>query len=191
VLEIGNSVIIPHIFGTIALITMFFSVGSYYNGLHVDMNREASKTQLGQVADYISSNIIDLVVLSQLTKEEVFLVKKIKLPLYVGEHYYNISLIEMPSTYTGEELFKVYTEIETEYIYSTSELPWAKSPALQIFSNQSISTRYDNDIELHTHVMSNGADRRAAETGDICSLVIWCCKSENSTIVGLGVLSIK
>lgn len=186
----GNSVIIPHIFGTIALITMFFSVGSYYNGLYVDLNRQASKAQLGQVADYVSSNIIDLVVLSQLTERDVFLVKYIKVPLYIGNRYYNLSLIEMPSAYTGEELLKVYTEIDADHIYSTSELPWSKTPVLQIYGNQSITTRYGGDIELRQHVMSNGAESRSAETGDSCSLVIWCSVSGNSTTVGLGVLSL-
>jgi hypothetical protein len=55
VAEFADSTIIPHIFGTIALISMFLVVGKYYNGLFATLSNEAYKAQLGQVSDYVAS----------------------------------------------------------------------------------------------------------------------------------------
>lgn len=183
----GNSVIIPHIFGTIALLTMFFTVSTYYNGFFTNLNQEAYKAQLGQVSEYISSNLIDLVVLSRLSNEDLFLVKTIEVPLEIGKRFYNISLKEMQSPY-GEELLNVVSEINSLDIYSTADLPWPSNTYIQIYSNQSINTRYGDSIEIHSTISSNGVESRVAQTGESASLIVWCHKTGNVTTIGLGVL---
>lgn len=183
----GNSVVIPHIFGTIALLTMFFTVGTYYNGFFTTLNEEAYRAQLGQVSEYISSNLIDLVVLSRLSDEDLFLVKTVDVPLEIGERFYRISLKEMQSPY-GEDVLKVISEIESLDIYSTADLPWPKSTYIQIYTNQSISTRYGADIEIRANITSNRAESRMAETGEPATLIVWCQKTDDVTTIGLGVL---
>ncbi|MFP3952063.1 MAG: hypothetical protein ACLFVP_08010 [Candidatus Bathyarchaeia archaeon] len=183
----GNSVAIPHIFGTVALLTMFFTVGTYYNGFFTTLNEEAYRAQMGQVSEYLSSNLIDLVVLSRLSEGDLFLVKTIDVPLEIGDRFYRISLEEMQSP-LGEDLLKVVSEIESLDIYSTADLPWPKSTYMQIYTNQSISTRYGDSIEIRANITSNGVERRMAETGEPATLVVWCHKTDDVTIIGLGVL---
>lgn len=183
----GNSVIIPHIFGTIALLTMFFTVGTYYNGFFATLNQEAYQAQLGQVSEYISSNLIDLVVLSRLSKEDLFLVKTVEIPREVGNRFYTVTLKEVQSSY-GEELLKVVAEIDSQGVYSTADLPWPKSTYIQIFSNQSISTKYNENIEIMGNITSNAAEFRTAETGEPYTLIVWCHKADDVITLGLGLL---
>jgi len=184
----GNSVIIPHIFGTVALLTMFFTVGTYYNGFFLNLNEEAYRAQLGQVSDYISSTMIDLVVLSRLSDNDLFLIKTVKIPLEIGKRFYSVRLVEMQAP-NGDELLRVVSEIDSLDIYSTSDLPWSKSQYLQIYSNQSISTNYGEDIELKANFTSNGAEIRSAETEESATLLVWCHKENDIITLGLGVLS--
>ncbi len=178
----GNSVVIPHIFGTIALLSMFFTVGTYYNGYFTQLNREAYQAQLGQVSEYISSNLIDLVVLSRLSDEDVFLVKTIEVPLEIGNRFYRISLKEMQSPY-GEDTLNVVSELESLGVYSTADLPWPKNPYIEIYSNQNITTKYGERINLSYNITSN-----MAKTGESKFLIVWCRKADNSITLGLGVL---
>jgi len=183
----GNSVIIPHIFGTIALLTMFFTVGTYYDGFFTTLNEEAYRAQLGEVSEYVSSNLIDLVVLSRLSDGDLFLVKSFEVPMEIGDRFYRMSLKEMQSP-QGEDLLKVVSEIESLDIYATADLPWPKSNYIQIYTDQSITTRYGDDIEIRSNITSNGAESRMAKTGEPATLIVWCHKTDNVTTIGLGIL---
>lgn len=178
----GDSVVIPHIFGTIALLTMFFTVGTYYDGFFTQLNREAYQAQLGQVSEYISSNLIDLVVLSRLSDEDVFLVKTIDIPSEIGNRFYRITLLEMQSTY-GEDALRIVSELESLGVYSKADLPWYKSSYIDIYSNQSISTRYGSSLDISYNVTSN-----MASLDESIQLVVWCQKTADTIILGLGVL---
>jgi hypothetical protein len=178
----GNSVVIPHIFGTIALLSMFFTVGTYYNGFFNQLNSEAYKAQLRQVSEYVSSNLIDLVVLSRLSSRDVFLVKTIDVPSEIGNRFYRISLLEVQSSYR-EDTLKVASELESLGIYSTADLPWPKSSYIDIYNNQSITTRYGDGLDISYNVTSNMANKN-----EHVQLVVWCQKIDNLIILGLGVL---
>lgn len=184
----GNSVIIPHIFGTVALLTMFFTVGTYYNGFFLNLNEEAYRAQLGQVSEYISSNLIDLVVLSRLSDEDLFLIKTVDIPLEIGKRFYTVSLIEMQSP-NGEDLLKITSEVDSLNLYSTANFPCTKNSYIQIYSNQTISTRYGQDIDLRSNFTSNGAEIKSAQTGEAATLIVWCNKENDVITLGLGVLT--
>jgi hypothetical protein len=173
-------VVIPHIFGTIALLSMFFTVGTYYDGFFTQLNREAYHAQLGQVSEYVSSNLIDLVVLSRLSEEDVFLVKTIDIPSEIGNRFYRVTLLEMQSAY-GEDTLKVVSKIESLDIYATSDLPWPKSSYIDIYSNQSITTRYGDSLGISYNVTSNTANK-----DESIYLVVWCQKTDDMITLGLG-----
>jgi hypothetical protein len=119
------------------------------------------------------------------------LVKHVNVPSYIGGRLYNISIEEIPSTYSGENLLKILTDCGSLGVYSTSGLPCPKSTQIQIYESQNITTRYNGQIELHREIFSNDAERRAAQTGELATLILWCHKSENSLTIGLGVLDIN
>jgi hypothetical protein len=178
----GNSVVIPHIFGTIALLSMFFTIGSYYEGFFAKLKMEAYQVQLGQVSEYISSNLIDLVILSRLSDEDTFLVKTVDVPQEIGNRFYRVSLLEMKSVF-GEDSLKVVSELESLGIYSMSDLPWTTSHYIEIFSNQSITTRYGDSLDISNNITSSMANKEG-----FIQLVVWCHKTDDVITIGLGIL---
>jgi len=188
VAEVADSVIIPHIFGTVAIVTMFFIVGTYYDGFFTTLHSEAYRAQLGQVADYVASNMIDLVTLIQLTEEDQFLVKDIEPTTFIGEKVYNISIITMFPSYGDTEVIRVVTRIDALNLYSVSDLPWSLNANIQIYTNQTIVNPYEGVLTLSSHLLSDAVVARAAQIDGAASMVIWSSKSGGVITIGLGVM---
>lgn len=186
--EVADSVIIPHIFGTVAIVTMFFIVGTYYDGFFTTLHSEAYRAQLGQVADYVASNMIDLVTLIQLTEEDQFLVKDIEPTTFIGEKVYNISIITMFPSYGDTEVIRVVTRIDALNLYSVSDLPWSLNANIQIYTNQTIVNPYEGVLTLSSHLPSDAAVSKAAQIDGAASMVIWSSKSGGVITIGLGVM---
>lgn len=183
--EFADSVIIPHVFGTIALLSMFFIVGTYYNGLFTKLHSEAYQAQLGQVGDYVSSEIIDLVILSRLPEGDQFLVKEIAPPTFIGEKVYNISIIVMEPSYGDADVIRVVTRIDALNIYSVSDLPWSVDGNIQIYTGQDITP--PPNVTLTRYLLSDAGIGRSAQIDGCASMIIWCSKAENNVTIGLGV----
>ena len=184
----GGSTVIPHIIGTTAMITLYFLVGTYYNGFYTQLHSEAYKAQLGQVADYIATNIIDLVTLCQLTEHDLFLVKDVEVHTFIGEKIYNISLITMTPSYGDMEIKRVVAQIDALNIYATSDLPWSMNATVEIYTNQPIVNPHEGTLNLTSRVLSTSAVGRAAKIDGFASMVVWCSKTDGSIIIGLGVM---
>jgi len=90
-----DSTVIPHVLGTIALISIFLAMEAYYDGFYAKLSEEAYEAQLRQVAEYVASNFIDLVVVAQVAEGEVFMVKRLDIPRFIGGKPYNITLTEI------------------------------------------------------------------------------------------------
>ena len=183
----GDSVM-PHIIGTTAIITLYFLVGTYYNGFYTQLYSKAYQVQLGQVADYTASNIIDLVTLSQLTEHDHFLIKDVKVPTFIGEKIYNISLITMTPSYGDMELKRVVTQIDALNIYTTSDLPWSMNATIEIYTDQPIANPHEGTLELTNHLLSVSDVGRAKQIDGFASMVVWCSKADGKIIIGLGVM---
>lgn len=184
--EVADSTIIPHIFGTVALISMFFVVGTYYNGLFATLHSEAYRAQLGQVADYVASEIIDLVILSYLPEEDQFLVKDIEPQTFIGEKVYNISIITMTPGYGDTEVIRVVTRIDALNIYSVSDMPWSINGSIQIYTGQEITP--PENVTLKRHLLSDAAVGRSAQIKGFASMVVWCYRAGENVTIGLGVV---
>jgi len=181
---VADSTIIPHIFGTCALIMLFFAVGTYYNGFFTNLNSEAYRAQLGQVADYLSSNIIDLVTLSQLTEGDQFLVKVVEMPTFIGERVYNISLTTMTPSYGDADLIRIITRIDALNIYATSDLPWSLNSNIRIYTDQTPHAH----MSFNKTLTSDAAIGQAAKTKKPAAMMVWCLKENNNITIGLGVM---
>jgi hypothetical protein len=181
----ADSTVIPHVIGTSAILMLFFVVANYYNGFYTNLNSEAYSAQLGQVGEYISSTLIDLVTLSQLTESDQFLTKDIAIPTTIGEKIYNISLITMTPSYGEAELMRVFTSIDPLNIYATSDLPWSMNSSVRIYVGQTV--KKPSDITISRHLLSDAALSRAAQTDGFAKIIVWCDKNAENTTIGLGV----
>ena len=178
----GDSVIIPHVIGTAALLVMFFTVGTYYDWYFTDLSREAYRVQLGQVADYISSNIVDLVTLGQLTDRDQFLTKEIEIPRVIADKLYNISLLVMTPSYGDNDVIRVLVRIDSLDIYASSDMPWSANSNIHICNNQTI-----NNITVRSNLLSDAAASKAAQEKKPAKIVVCCLKTSENFAVGLGV----
>jgi hypothetical protein len=172
-----DSTVIPHVLGTIALISIFLAMEAYYDGLYTKLSEEAYKAQLNQVAEHIASNLIDLVVVAQVA-EEVFLVKKLEIPRLIADKPYNITITEMSK---GEDvsLVSILLSRDRANIYAYVELPWT-AEAISIYSDQAVDSPYN--ITLTTRLES------IDDLGGALSIVVWCWRSGDSIVIGLGLI---
>lgn len=184
--KIAESNILAHVIGTVAILAMFFTVGNYYEDFFTKLHSEAYRAQLGQVSDYVSATMIDLVTLSQNTKQDQFLVKEIEPPMCIGEKLYNISLITMTPSYGDAEVIRVVTRIDALNIYSVSDLPWSLSAKIEIYNEQITSP--DEKIGFEKDLLSDAAVSMSAQTKGCASIVVWCSKADGDFVIGLGVM---
>lgn len=184
--EVADSSIIPHVFGTIALLSMFFLVGTYYNGFYTNLHSKAYEAQLGQVADYVASEIIDLVIIVNLPEADQFLVKDIEPPTFIGEKVYNISIITMTPSYGDTEVMRVVTRIASLNIYSVSDLPWSLNGSIKIYTGQSIP--HPENVSLREHLPSDAGLGRSVQTAEAASMVVWSSREGENITIGLGVI---
>jgi hypothetical protein len=164
---------------------MFFVVGTYYNGFYTGLNSEAYRAQLGQAADYIASNIVELVTLSHLVEDDMFLIKTLEIPTFIGERLYNISLIQMAEKEGGQEYVSIYLFIEKLHIGASSDLPWAINQNIQRYVNQSI--QHPVNLNISNHLLSDAGVSRTIVSDSPAAVVVWCSKVDDVIVFGLGV----
>lgn len=174
----GDSTVIPHVLGTVALISIFLAMEAYYDGFYSKLSEETYRAQLNQVAEHITSDLIDLLLIVQVAEEEVFLVKRLDIPRFINDQPYNITLTEISR---GDEvsLVSVLLSREDVGIYASVELPWT-ADAISVYSDQSINPPY---IITLTSQLESIEDQAGSLT-----IVAWCWKSGESIVIGLGLL---
>lgn len=181
----AGSTSITHIIGTTSVILLFFVVGSYYNGYFTELNVEAYKAQLGQVAEYYAANMNDLVVLGSLTENSVFLSKEVVTPSSIGERIYNISLTKMTSSDGDKQVFSVVVSIDSLNIFAIADMVWSPNLNIQLYTNQAITG--NGTVTLQRSIVSNEPATVRGRTGHPASGVVWCSKAGASMILGLGI----
>jgi len=173
-----DSTVIPHVLGTIALISIFLAVEAYYDGFYAKLSEEAYEAQLKQVAEYVASNFIDLVVVAQVAEGEVFMVKRLDIPRFIGGKPYNITLSEIQRR--GDvSLVSVILSRERADLYSAVDLPWT-ADAVSIYSDQVIDTPYNMTLTSRLESVD--------DQGGVLTIVAWCWRSGDSIVIGLGLM---
>lgn len=181
----ADSVIIPHIVGTVALLMMFFSVGIFYQDYYTNLHEKAYEAQLNQVANYVASNLVDLVAINQMISGDKCLIKTIEIPYSIGENLYNISLIPMTSSTGSVNVIKVVAFIEKLNLYAMVDLPWSVDSNILIYSNQSIPR---SDLFPLNNIVSNKASSDSHRTGKPISMIVWSLKEGDQIVIGFGTL---
>jgi len=184
----GDSAVIPHVIGTVAVIMLFFSLTAYYNGYYGQLNLQGYKAQLGQIGEYYAANMNDLVTIASLAEGDVFLVKEIQTATFIGDRIYNVSLIRTTVAGRDQESLAVSTRLESLNLFTTTELIWSPELNITIYTNQSVPEA-PSDLTPRSFVSSDAAVARAAQTHKSASIAIWCRKTDGAMILGVGVKS--
>lgn len=180
---------ITHIIGTTSIIMLFFIVGSYYNAYFSDLNTEAYKAQLGQIAEHYAANLNDLVALSSLTESDLFLSKEVVTPISIGERFYNITLTKMTSSEGNKQVLSVEVSIDSLNIFAIVDMVWSPNLNIQLYTNQTIVG--NGTVTLKRYVTSDQAANIRGQTGHPASAVVWCSKTGSSMVLGLGIKEVK
>ena len=156
-------VVIPHIVGTVALITIFFIAGLYYNYVYSSLQTDVTTKKLKEVADYVASNIMDLISLCYLSSGDQSLNKTVTVPESIGNNIYTIAIANFSDPAAGEVLYVVRAYLTlSPSVYGESELPWTSGGGIRVDSSAS------------------------SISAGVGSFIIWCRKTGDTITVGFS-----
>jgi hypothetical protein len=179
---------ISHVIGTVTLLMMFFSVGSYFMNYYHFIAEQTYSGQLRQIDDYLASNIIDLVTLAQTTPGDQFLVKQVKIPFSIAENLYDVSVAWMPLPSGDFNVARLTSSIGKLNQYVTVDLPYSNTSNIGIYSGGSIHGSY---LMIDNSLSSDAAQSEAVVTGYATSTMVWCQKRGSTITIGFGVIQLN
>ncbi len=159
-------------------------MGSYYQNYYTILSQQTYRTQLKQIAEYVGSNLIDIVTLSQTIPGDQFLSKTIEIPYSINENLYDLSLIKTPTSKIDVEVVRLISIIVKNNQYSIVDMPWSGENIL-IYTNQTIPRP---DILISSSISSNAAASQAVIRKEPTKMIVWCLKTNNVIIIGFGVM---
>jgi len=156
-------VVIPHVVGTVALISIFFIAGTYYANVYGFLRIEVEANKLEEIADHVASNIVDLVSLSYLITGDSILNKTVTLPKGVGDDIYTVRILNFSDPVTGEILYVVRAYLTLDpSVYGDSELPWTSGGRLSFDPTAS------------------------SISGGVENTIVWCRKTGENIVIGFA-----
>ena len=166
-----DSTIIPHIIGTVTLLILFSITGVYYSLSYSSLQSEIMVSNLQEVADYVSSEIVDLVSLGSLSAEGQLLIKELQLPEKIGGHVYNLTITE-----SGDTLkVQVYLRSDPS-VFGESILPWLIGGYIQPFNGTGASI---NSTRITPQTTISSISKNP---------VVWCMRNSGKITFGFGVM---
>ena len=171
------SVTISHIIGTVALIGLFITVAMNYSIFFGQLQEQATVAQLQGIADYVSANLLDLYSVGSNSKGDQFLVKTMDIPSGAAQSSYNVSLVNISTTF-NETGFAVLVKLTWKpYIYAQSQLPWNGQEGKLLLSNGSLPRGVQSSLVQSKPFVISG----------ISTQVLWYCRTGTNVTLGLGV----
>jgi hypothetical protein len=173
------SVSISHLIGTVALMLIFFSIGSYYSMSIASLKNEVITVQLSKIANYIGSDIEDLVSLCYIgEQDQMLLIKNLTLPTGLTSFGYNMTIEKIGQNM----LVRVYLISESE-VYGEYILPWPTESNIRVYNG--LDPEVENCIYSERPSLTLKLDVDDLDTG----IMIWCVKHEDQITIGLGLMN--
>ena len=172
------SVSISHLIGTVALMLIFFSVGSYYSMSIASLKNEVITVQLSKIANYIGSDIVDLVSLCYISELDQMLIKTLTLPTGLTAYGYNMTIEKIGQSM----LVRVYLISESE-VYGEYILPWPTESNIRVYND--LDPEVENYIQSERPSLILKLHVDDLDTG----IMIWCVKLEDQITIGLGLMN--
>ncbi len=171
------SVTLSHVIGTTALISIFIVTGIFYSISYSSFENQVIATHLEEVANHISSNVIDLVSLCLLNNQDQLIVEEINVPEHINNHYYGITILQVKDPNTQEWLFTVRTYLNSKTtIHGESHIPWSAEGNLYLYNGTNSPEISHPPFQPKVNV-----------TSDTTNIVTWCSRAGEKITIGLGV----
>lgn len=174
-----GSVTITHLIGTVALMAIFLSVGSYYTMSISSLRREVIAVQLGGIANYVGSDLVDLVSLCYISEINQTIIKSLNFPEGITAYGYEVTLENTTNGMRVQANLISESEVYGEYI-----LPWSADSNIRIYNGSDVNV--ENQIQSERPSLNPEVMVFNGETG---IPVVWCVKIEDQITIGLGLLS--
>ncbi len=173
-----GSVSLTHLIGTVSLMLIFFSVGSYYSSSIASLKDEVITVQLSKIANYIGSDAVDLVSLCYINDMDQLLVKNLTLPAGITAYEYNMTVERVGQSM----LVRVYM-ISDSLVYGEYTLPWSAESSIEIYNG--------SDAAVEDFVHSERPSLAPVLHVDNLDLgiVVWCAKIDDQITIGLGLMT--
>ena len=181
-------IVIGHVIGTVTLLMMFFAIGNYYTDYFAVLSKDAYQNQLKQISNYLSSNLVDLVTLAEITPGNQFLVKQVNMPYSINENLYNIGLTWQNSPNGNYQVVHLTASMPKTDQYVAVDLPYSNNSLVKIYSNENIPPGY---LLIANHISSDAALSKATITRKVTALMVWCLKNGDDITIGFGVMSLN
>lgn len=119
------SVAVPHVVGTVTLLTFLFLIGAFVQNAYTNVQSEVVVSKLTETASHVSFNIVDLVSLCFLSDADQNLTKTVGLPPSIYDNLYTIEIVPFSDLVMGETIYIVRAYLTlSPSTYGQSELPW-------------------------------------------------------------------
>ncbi|MCS7140518.1 MAG: hypothetical protein N3F04_05480 [Candidatus Nezhaarchaeota archaeon] len=167
---------IEHVIGTVALIGLVVAVALSYQITAGYLEENTIRSQLRQMAEYVSMSIANIVSLMEFTYGALSsgtVSKSLNLPATIGGEPYNITIIEKSGGY-----YVHVTMIKRAHLHAESSIPVSPTRRLQVFTGEE---------ELQIILHDESIEPRAWVCGGPYA-VVWCQKEIDGVVyIGLGV----
>jgi hypothetical protein len=175
------STTVTHIIGTVSLMLIFISVGSYYSMSIASFKNEVITVQLSKIANYIGSDTVDLVSLCYISDENQTLIKKITLPAGLTAYGYNMTIEKIGQSM----LVRVYLISDSD-VYGEYTLPWSTESSIRNYNDLDAETKNETKNCIHTQFKRPYLDPDAKVYSEDTDIMIWCLKTGDQITIGLG-----
>jgi hypothetical protein len=144
----------------------------------VSLKNEVITVQLSKIANYIGSDIEDLISLCYISDLDQMLIKNLTLPTGLTAYGYNMTIEKIGQSM----LVRVYL-ISESLVYGEYILPWPTESNIRVYNgsdseveNYIQSERPSLILQLHVDDLDTG-------------IMIWCVKLEDQITIGVGLMN--
>jgi hypothetical protein len=167
-----TEVTITHVIGTVTLILVFVSVTLFYQYYYLSLQKETLARQLEEAANYVASNLADLISLCLINPADQLAVKTLDIPEKIGESYYSVTITRSMDSYFGDEMVIVK-------VYLNSD-PFTLGEAILPFTLVNVwngTGSINLDIVQPRLIISSGTSNS----------VMWALAKNGTITIGLGI----
>jgi hypothetical protein len=164
------SVVLSHVIGTVGLLTILLSSGTYYTMFYTSLQDRIALGQLDDVANVISLDSTELISLILLSEHDNLLVLDLKIPAEIHTAIYNVTLLRVVS---GDETHLTVHVMLDQSSYAQRALPWAASDQLRLYDGAPLTLA--------------GVTPLRSVYSSTANAVLWCERRGTVVTIGLGV----
>jgi hypothetical protein len=137
------------------------------------LRNEVITVQLGRIANYVGSDIVDLVSLCYISELDQLVVKNLTLPAGLTAYGYDIAIEEMAQSFRVQAYLISESEVLGEYI-----LPWSTESNIKVYNGSYAEVESDlyERYSLIADTLVYSGDPRIG---------VWCVKTGDQITIGL------